>query len=263
MRDNFGEKWRYNRKKKKGDKIMAIISAVVLQDDIEKAKELTGTLNGCEKFKVLGYTNDGKMGLELILKYKPEVVILDLILKSCDGFELLEKLKEENITCKKVILTSLSGHDAINRACMLGVDYCMIKPISNEILIERILAVAKEREVSTRLDDKISKIFISVGIPPHIKGYSFLREGVKMVVKNPEMINSITKKLYPMIGERFSTTPSKVERAIRHAIEVSWAKGRIGTINNIFGVNVFLGQEKPTNGEFIALIADKMLLEGI
>ncbi len=117
--------------------------------------------------------------------------------------------------------------------------------------------------VKSALDDRLSKIFISVGIPPHIKGYGFLREGVKMVVKNPSIINNITKKLYPMIGERFETAPSKVERAIRHAIEVSWAKGRIETINSLFGVNVYMGQEKPTNGEFIALMAEKMLLEGI
>ena len=113
------------------------------------------------------------------------------------------------------------------------------------------------------LDEKISKIFINVGIPPHIKGYCFLREGVKMAVEDPRIINNITKKLYPMIGEKYSTTASKVERAIRHAIEVAWNRGRIESINGILGVRAYVGQEKPTNGEFIALVADKMLLERV
>ena len=113
------------------------------------------------------------------------------------------------------------------------------------------------------LDEKISNIFINVGIPPHIKGYAYLREGVKMAVDNPGIINNITKKLYPMIGERYSTSASKVERAIRHAIEVAWNRGRIESINNILGVRAYVGAEKPTNGEFIALVADKMLLEKV
>jgi two-component system response regulator (stage 0 sporulation protein A) len=117
----------------------------------------------------------------------------------------------------------------------------------------------KSKEVS--VEEKISKIFINVGIPPHIKGYSYLREGVKMAVENPDIINNITKKLYPMIGEKYQTTASKVERAIRHAIEVAWNRGRIDAINNILGVRAYVGAEKPTNGEFIALVADKMLLE--
>ena len=118
-----------------------------------------------------------------------------------------------------------------------------------------------DRFKRSSLDEKINKIFINVGIPPHIKGYVFLREGVKMAVEHPEIINDITKKLYPMIGEKYNTTASKVERAIRHAIEVAWNRGRIENINNILGVKAYVGQEKPTNGEFIALVADKMLLE--
>ena len=101
-----------------------------------------------------------------------------------------------------------------------------------------------------------------MGIPPHIKGYAYLREGVKMAVKSPDIINNITKKLYPGIGKKFDTSPSKVERAIRHAIEVAWNRGRIDSINSVFGVRAYVGSEKPTNGEFIALVADKMILEG-
>ena len=116
---------------------------------------------------------------------------------------------------------------------------------------------------SDGLDEKISRIFIGMGIPPHIKGYAYLREGVKLAVGDPELINSVTKKLYPMIGERYKTTASKVERAIRHAIEVAWNKGRIDAINSLFGVRAYSESEKPTNSEFIALIADRMLLDGV
>ncbi|HEY8424243.1 MAG TPA: sporulation initiation factor Spo0A C-terminal domain-containing protein, partial [Clostridia bacterium] len=120
--------------------------------------------------------------------------------------------------------------------------------------------VNRMRQKST--DEKITNIFISVGIPAHIKGYHFLREAIKMTIENPEIINSITKKLYPSIAKKFDTSSSKVERAIRHAIEVAWNRGKIENINSLFGVKVYNSNEKPTNGEFIALVADKMLIEG-
>lgn len=242
---------------------MSIISTIVLQDDIEKARLIGESLDESNQVKVLGSSNDGQMGYDLVLKHNPDLVICDLVLKSLDGLELIPLIKKHNPQIKIVVLSSVSGDETINKACSIGADYYMIKPVSKEILLKRILTVSDFGSTKNNLDDKLSKIFISVGIPPHIKGYNFLREGVKMVVKNPSIINNITKQLYPMIGQHFETSPSKVERAIRHAIEVSWAKGRIETINSLFGVNVYMGQEKPTNGEFIALIADKMLLEGI
>ena len=242
---------------------MSVISAIVLQDDIEKARQIGDILDESSQVKVLGSSNDGQMGYDLFLKHNPDLVVCDLVLKSLDGLELIPLIKKQNPQVKIVVLSSVSGDETINKACSLGADYYMIKPVSKELLLKRILNLSDSGTVKNTLDDKLSKIFISVGIPPHIKGYGFLREGVKMVVKNPSIINNITKQLYPMIGEHFETTPSKVERAIRHAIEVSWAKGRIETINSLFGVNVYMGQEKPNNGEFIALIADKMLLEGI
>ena len=142
--------------------------------------------------------------------------------------------------------------------------YFLAKPLNFNSLLERLNGFDKEEKRDKKrnsLEEKISNIFINVGIPPHIKGYSFLREGVKMVVDNPLIINNITKQLYPSIGEKYQTSPSKVERAIRHAIEVAWNRGRIDYINNILGVRAYVGAEKPTNGEFIALVADKMLLE--
>ena len=121
----------------------------------------------------------------------------------------------------------------------------------------------RDKRRAASLDEKISNIFISIGIPPHIKGYQYLREGIKMAVENPAIINSVTKELYPSIGEKFNTTASKVERAIRHAIEVAWNRGRIDAINAIFGARVYIGSERPTNSEFIALVADKLILEDL
>ncbi len=140
------------------------------------------------------------------------------------------------------------------------------------LLEQRIKQVAERQPIGSKvvykkpisdktLDERISNIFVSVGIPAHIKGYQFLREGIKLAVDNPAIINSITKSLYPTIAQRYETSASKVERAIRHAIEVAWNRGRIENINSLFGVKVYSSSEKPTNGEFIALLADKMLLE--
>lgn len=120
----------------------------------------------------------------------------------------------------------------------------------------------REKKLAS-LDEKISNIFISIGIPPHIKGYAYLREGIKMAVEDPGIINNVTKQLYPKIADKFETTASKVERAIRHSIEVAWNRQRIDAINAVFGVRVYIGADKPTNSEFIALVADKLILEGL
>ena len=155
-----------------------------------------------------------------------------------------------------------------------GAAYYLIKPFSIQTAIERFRellkskpSASKEMAVSKRtpvtIEEKISEIFISIGIPPHIKGYGYLREGIKMTIEKPYIINEVTKKLYPSIAEKFQTTPSKVERAIRHAIEVAWNRGRIDAINAIFGARIYLGSEKPTNSEFIALVADKLILENM
>jgi two-component system, response regulator, stage 0 sporulation protein A len=151
----------------------------------------------------------------------------------------------------------------------MGASYFMAKPINIDTLCKRIIELNSNviytsiaSSTSRELDEKISHIFITVGIPAHIKGYKFLREAIKLSISDPNIINSITKKLYPAIAEKFDTSASKVERAIRHAIEVAWNRGKIENINGLFGVTVYSSNEKPTNGEFIALVADKMLMEG-
>ena len=159
----------------------------------------------------------------------------------------------------------------IQRALSLGAKYYMVKPFELDLLYKRLLDLFNMRSVPTKvpvpavksrsLDEKITSIFLSIGIPAHIKGYQYLREGIKITIRNPEIINTITKELYPGIAQHFGTTPSKVERAIRHAIEVAWSRGRIENLNEIFGYKIYNNNDKPTNGEFIALIADRLTIE--
>ena len=212
-----------------------------------------------------------------------DIVICDIVLPNADGFELISEIRALGLKNEpKIIISSaLSGEGFIQKAFNMGVSYYLVKPINYELLENRILSVLKDefsadnssgvvadklqgyaRPRNKGLDEKITNIFITVGIPAHIKGYQFLREAIKMAIDSPEIINSITKRLYPSIASKFETSASKVERAIRHAIEVAWNRGKIENINNLFGIRVYGNNEKPTNGEFIALVADKMLIEG-
>ena len=245
---------------------MGKLTVVILQENAVLKEELKKTLEEDDTFQVIGETNDGVNGINIIKELNPDFLIADTILPGIDGFWVIEKLKEQKIPVKTVLLSKYYREDEIERAMATGVNYFMVKPFNFQLLKERMVEMMDSEKVDSfkqkgSLEERISKIFINVGIPPHIKGYCYLREGVKMAVNNPDIINNITKKLYPKIGEKYETTASKVERAIRHAIEVAWNRGRIENINNILGVKAYVGAEKPTNGEFIALVADRMLLE--
>lgn len=241
----------------------------LLQDTKEYLEELRELFSNCSEFEVIGTATDGISAIPMIAEKKPQFLVLEMVLKGYDGLMVISKVREVDKNVKIIVLSAICRDEIIHKAMSLGADYFLAKPCDFSVIKERLLGMNErgvemallESSKKERLDEKISKIFINVGIPPHIKGYSFLREGVKMAVNEPDIINNITKKLYPKIGEKFDTTPSKVERAIRHAIEVAWNRGRIDSINNILGVRAYIGAEKPTNGEFIALVADKMLLE--
>ncbi len=243
----------------------------LLQGTKEQNQELIRLFGQTQEFEVVGMAVDGISAIPAIEEKKPKILITDLVLSGYDGLSVISKVRELKLPIKIVVLSALMSEEVVARAISAGADYFMAKPYSESILLERIKSldevkenVAKDLSESLHemtLEEKVSRIFINVGIPPHIKGYSFLREGVMMAIKEPEIINNITKKLYPKIGEKYQTSASKVERAIRHAIEVAWNRGRIESINSILGVRAYVGAEKPTNGEFIALIADKMLLE--
>ena len=249
-------------------------SVVIIQDNEKRNMELEKIIGATPDLEVIGVATDGISGYRLLEEKKPDFAVSELLLAGMDGFCILDKLKESSPNTKLVLVSAFVREDIIAKALSKGAAFFIAKPYSYDVLIERLRDLDENRAAQkarvygegvrrNSLDEKISNIFINVGIPPHIKGYAYLREGVKMAVDNPGIINNITKKLYPMIGERYSTSASKVERAIRHAIEVAWNRGRIESINNILGVRAYVGAEKPTNGEFIALVADKMLLEKV
>ncbi len=245
---------------------------VILQDSEQAISNLISIIQEISGFEIVGTSIDGEAGLKLIEKFQPEYVITSIVLKSIDGFGVMEKISSESLKTEVIVVSSFTSESIITRALNSGAVYYIAKPFKPEIIKNRLIELSNKVGVQDNsngiekrkntLDEKISKIFISVGIPPHIKGYYYLREGVKMAIETPEIINNITKQLYPKIGEKYKTTASKVERAIRHAIEVAFNRGRIETINSMLGIRAYVGNDKPTNGEFIALIADKMLLEG-
>ena len=239
--------------------------------DKTEDNQLVSYIRENEKFSLVGSSTNGEDVLESVPLLKPDFLVMEVMLSGIDGFVVLEKLKEsmgENMP-KVIFVTNLSHTGFVIKAMNEGASYFMVKPVKPEVLAERIfdLMQSSSQQVSTmkvnkQLDEKISNIFISIGIPAHIKGYQFLREAVKLAVEKPEIIGSITKQLYPTIAERFETSSSKVERGMRHAIEVAWNRGKIENINSLFGLKIYNSNEKPTNGELIALIADKMIMEG-
>lgn len=240
---------------------------ILIADDstnfIEEVKSYFAGSSSCE---IAGVALNGKQALEMLAVEDYDIIVLDLVMPILDGFGVLEKLRGKGV---RVIVSSALSQDVfIAKAMSLGADYYMLKPYPMSALEAKINDVMRsarpQREIHNKsIEEKITNIFITVGIPAHIKGYQFLREAIKMAIENPDVINSITKRLYPDVADKFDTTPSKVERAIRHAIEVAWNRGKIENINNLFGVRVYSHNEKPTNGEFIALVADKMLLESV
>jgi len=259
---------------------MSKIGCIIVDDSDEMRRALKDAFLTSDKIEILGEATNGEEAIELINDKKPAVVLLDIVMPKLDGFDVLDYYANAVDKPKFLVISSLSQDNFIQKAFTLGADYFMIKPFQKDVLESRIKSLAEEKNdrrlvshspkpenrsafIKKSLDEKIAGIFITVGIPAHIKGYQFLREGIKMVVETPEIINSITKKLYPSIAAKYNTSASKVERAIRHAIEVSWSRGKIENINALFGLKVYAVHEKPTNGEFIALVADKMLIEGM
>lgn len=258
------------------------LKLIIAEDNLEFSELLKSQLEREELFDVRYVCSDGLETVTAVETEAPDVLLLDLIMPEADGYTVLNRLNAKRIRPPLVIILSqIKSESFIERALQLGANYYMHKPVSFDALRERILEFSgflrpqknahkpyEERVVAPRerrlgsVDEKIANIFISVGIPAHIKGYQFLREAIKMAISSPEIINNITKKLYPNIAEKYDTSSSKVERAIRHAIEVAWSRGKIENINNIFGIKIYTANDKPTNGEFIALVADKMLLEG-
>ena len=249
----------------KESKKITIYLADVPQDDT-----IENYFKRSERFAIIGQSSDGETVITEVEKLKPDFLIMEVMLAGMDGFMVMEKIKSQmQGDCPKIIFISNLSHSGfVSKAIKEGASYFMVKPVMPQNLEERMVDLlsssmdSQQQSSDKQLDEKISNIFISIGIPAHIKGYQFLREAVKLAVEEPEIIGSITKRLYPTIAEKFDTSSSKVERGMRHAIEVAWNRGKIENINSLFGLKIYGSNEKPTNGELIALIADKMLMEG-
>lgn len=256
---------------------------IIADDNKDFCSILNDYLATQDDVEVVGIAKDGLEALELVTKKSPDVLVLDIIMPHLDGLGVLEKLHTIDLEkFPKVIVLSAVGQDKITqRAINLGADYYVVKPFDFEIFMKRIRQVTgttpaiierrKQIEIPSSLinsanshkslEAKITNIIHEIGVPAHIKGYLYLREAITMVVDNVELLSAVTKELYPNIAKRFNTTPSRVERAIRHAIEVAWSRGKVDTINNLFGYTVNTDKGKPTNSEFIAMVADKLRLE--
>lgn len=215
--------------------------------------------------------NNGDEGIRLIDKKREEfdIILLDLIMPNKDGVAVLEYLNKNKITKKVIVLTSYNTQEAIRKVSELGASYYLLKPFELSTLEEKILYVSNNIEIKgesldlyhNNLQISITKTLHELGVPSHIKGYQYIREGIELVYKRPEIIGGITKELYPEIAEKYDSTVSRVERAIRHAIEVSWNRGNWDLMEDIFGHSVDIDKAKPTNSEFIVTIADKLRLE--
>ena len=226
----------------------------------------------------IGLVQEASNGVEALKRMTEEpfdILITDIVMPLMDGFTMLEQMKHAGLAAQpKIIVTSALGRDDfVIRAIEAGATFYMVKPFEVQHLMGHIRDLTGDRlkplpaalpmspSRNQSLDERLGSLFLTIGIPAHIKGYQFMRYAVKMVVEQPDVINRITKELYPGIAKHFGTSASKVERAIRHAIEVAWNRGRIETLNSAFGCKVCTPEDKPTNGEFIAMLADKLSLE--
>ncbi|NLK44679.1 MAG: sporulation transcription factor Spo0A [Tissierellia bacterium] len=260
---------------------MRKIKIVIADDNREFCEILNRLISSYEEFEVIGIAKDGVEALQIVESEKPDVLILDIIMPHLDGLEVLERLQNlEGDYFPKIIVLSAVGQDKITqRAIELGAHYYVVKPFDFQVFVKRLKQISatdftsnikdskevypvnKPQQTESNLEARITKIIHEIGIPAHIKGYLYLREAITMVVEDMDFLGAITKELYPTIASKYNTTASRVERAIRHAIEVAWTRGRIDTINQLFGYTVNNSKGKPTNSEFIALIADKLRLE--
>ena len=214
---------------------------------------------------------DGAEGFRIIEKKKDEydLILLDLIMPNKDGISVLEEMKKKGIDKKVIVLTSYNTQDMIRKVSEMGVSYFMLKPFELADLESRIIEVSEGIKYGGKaidlfhnnLQKSITNILHELGVPSHIKGYQYIRESISLVYERPEIVGGITKELYPEVAKKFNTTVSRVERAIRHAIEVSWNRGNWQLMEEIFGHSVDIDKAKPTNSEFIITVADKLRLE--
>lgn len=248
---------------------MKKIRVLMIDDNVNLTKMVEEYFSDHKEIELVMKAHDGEEGLNLILNKEGEydLVLLDLIMPNKDGVYVLDELKKRNITKNIIVATSYNAPEMIRKVSEYGVNYYILKPFELVDLENRILDVFKVVKGGSinlyhnNLQISITKMLHELGMPSHIKGYQYIREGIDMIYNNPDMIGGITKEMYPDIASKYDTTVSRVERAIRHAIEVSWNRGNWDFMEEVFGHSVDIDKAKPTNSEFIVTIADKLRLE--
>lgn len=248
---------------------MGKIRVMIIDDNVNLAEMVKEYFKDNKKIEVVDCCYNGEDGLKHILTKEDtyDIVLLDLIMPKRDGIYVLEELKKRNITKNIIVESSYNSPDVIRKVSEYGVNYYILKPFDLLDLENRILEVFKQLDSKSinlyknNLEISITRMLHELGMPSHIKGYQYIREGIIMIYNNPDIIGGITKELYPDVASKFDTTVSRVERAIRHAIEVSWNRGNWELMEEIFGHSVDIDKAKPTNSEFIVTIADKLRLE--
>lgn len=257
---------------------------IAIADDNERVVEMLGDILEKEAtLQVVGTARNGEDVLDIIKTKEPDVVLLDIIMPKMDGISVMERVRVDKTLKKKprfVVISAIGQEDVTEDAFNVGAGYYIMKPFDKDMILSRVRSTKAKTEGSLRehkgfaavneitrelgaheLENEVTNIIHEIGVPAHIKGYHYLRDAIIMSVNDIEMLNSITKILYPTIAKKYQTTPSRVERAIRHAIEVAWSRGKMDTIDELFGYTVSNGKGKPTNSEFVALISDKIRLE--
>ena len=254
---------------KKGRLKLKKIRVLMIDDNINLIDMVKEYFKGSSDVSIELEAYDGLEGIEMIDKKRDsyDAIILDLIMPKKDGIYVLEEMKKRNIDKKVIVSTSYNAADVIRQVAEYGVNYFILKPFELEDLEKRIISLFDEKETKNidmshnNLQISITKVLHELGIPSHIKGYQYIREAIGIIYDNPSRIGGITKDLYPELADKFETTTSRVERAIRHAIEVSWNRGDWDLMEEIFGHSVDIDKAKPTNSEFIVTVADKLKLE--
>jgi two-component system response regulator (stage 0 sporulation protein A) len=247
------------------------IKIVIADDNREFCELLKEFISQQDDLVLVGVANNGIEALELIEKHTPDIIVLDIIMPHLDGIGVLEKLATGYIANRpRVIMLTAFGQETVTqRAVELGADYYILKPFDFSVLASRIRQLSEginpNQYISAvkpkNLDVAVTNIIHEMGVPAHIKGYHYLRDAILMVINEINLLGAVTKELYPMIAQKYQTTPSRVERAIRHAIELAWDRGNVEMMTKFFGYTINLERGKPTNSEFIAMVADKLRIE--
>lgn len=257
--------------------------SIAIADDNERMVDiLKDILHQDEELQIVGIARDGEEACQIIRDKSPDIMLLDIIMPKLDGLTVMERIGQDSRLSKKpefVVISAIGQERITEDAFLLGANYYIMKPFDHDMLLNRIQSLKEDRQkrkaeirkvapyetkmayIERNLETDVTNMIHEIGVPAHIKGYQYLRDAIMMAVEDMNMLNSITKILYPTIAKNHQTTPSRVERAIRHAIEVAWSRGKMDTIDELFGYTVSVGKGKPTNSEFIALIADKIRLD--